>query len=67
MIAPLTTAQRQARYRENQRLQGLVRLTAYLTEVQREKYHRLGGEAWLRKMLERVTEVESVLHGLEGR
>ena len=46
-----TTAQRQQAFKEAQRAAGMVRLEAYITAEQREKFRVLGGDEWLRKKI----------------
>jgi hypothetical protein len=49
-----TTAQRQRAYKESMKEAGYVRLEAYVTREQREKYRQLGGDEWLRKAIDRA-------------
>jgi predicted Holliday junction resolvase-like endonuclease len=46
-----TTAQRQQAFKEAQRKAGYVRLEAYVTKEQREKFRAIGGDEWLRKKI----------------
>ena len=46
-----TTAQRQQAYKAAQKAAGLVRLEAYITAEQRDKFRVLGGDEWLRKKI----------------
>jgi hypothetical protein len=49
-----TSAQRQQAYKAAQRAAGMVRLEAYVTLEQREKFRDLGGDEWLRKAIDRA-------------
>jgi hypothetical protein len=49
-----TVAQRQRAYKAAQREAGLVRLEAYVTREQREKFRAIGGDEWLRKAINRA-------------
>ena len=51
-----TTAQRQKAFKEAKRASGLVRLEAYISAEQREKFRALGGDAWLRKKIDAVKD-----------
>jgi predicted Holliday junction resolvase-like endonuclease len=46
-----TTAQRQRAYKESMKESGYVRLEAYVTKEQRDKFRALGGDEWLRKRI----------------
>lgn len=47
-----TTAERQAEFKQAMKDAGYVRLEAYVTREQREKFRQLGGDDWLRKKIE---------------
>lgn len=47
-----TTAERQAEFKQAMKDAGYVRLEAYVTKEQREKFRQLGGDAWLRKKID---------------
>jgi transcriptional/translational regulatory protein YebC/TACO1 len=49
-----TNAQRQKAYKDAQKAAGFVRLEGYVTFAQREKLKALGGDAWLRKAIDRA-------------
>lgn len=49
---PQSTAVRQRAFKESMKEAGYVRLEAYVTKEQREKFRALGGDAWLRKKIE---------------
>lgn len=49
-----TTAERQADFKQAMRDAGYVRLEAYVTKEQREKFRRLGGDDWLRDRISRA-------------
>ena len=51
---PQTTAERQRAFKEAMREAGYVRLEAYVTKEQREKFRQLGGDDWLRKQIEKA-------------
>lgn len=55
-ISPMaqTVAQRQRAYKESMKEAGYVRLEAYVTKEQREKFRQLGGDEWLRKRIDRA-------------
>lgn len=36
-----------------------VRVNTSMTEAQRDKFHRLGGSEWLRRMIDQAKEPES--------
>ena len=46
-----TTAQRQKAFKDAQRAAGLVRLEAYVTPQQRDKYKAIGATEWLQKRI----------------
>jgi hypothetical protein len=47
-----TTAERQKAFKAAQKAAGLVRLEAYVTKEQRDKFRALGGDSWLRKKID---------------
>lgn len=47
----LSTAERQRAFKEAMKQAGFVRLEAYVTKEQREKFRALGGDEWLRKKI----------------
>jgi hypothetical protein len=47
-----TTAERQKAFKDAQKAAGLVRLEAYVTKEQRDKFRALGGDSWLRKKID---------------
>lgn len=47
-----TTAERQAEFKQSMKEAGYVRLEAYVTREQREKFRQLGGDEWLRKKID---------------
>jgi hypothetical protein len=49
-----STAQRQRAYKQSMKEAGYVRLDAYVTKDQREKFRDLGGDEWLRKAIDRA-------------
>jgi hypothetical protein len=49
-----TPAERQAEFKQAMKEAGFVRLEAYVTREQREKFRQLGGDAWLRERIERA-------------
>lgn len=53
---PQSTAERQRAFKEAMKEAGYVRLEAYVTREQREKFRRLGGDEWLRKKIEQAKE-----------
>lgn len=57
-IAPMpkTLAERQADFKQAMKEAGFVRLEAYVTQEQREKFRRLGGDEWLRKKIDGAKE-----------
>ena len=54
MAPPQSTAERQKAFKEAQRAAGMVRLEAYVTEEQREKFRAIGGDEWLRKKIDKA-------------
>lgn len=46
-----TPAERQRAFKESMKESGFVRLEAYVTKEQREKFRALGGDEWLRKKI----------------
>lgn len=50
-----TTAERQADFKQAMKDAGYVRLEAYVTKEQREKFRALGGDEWLRKKIDKAT------------
>lgn len=44
-----TVAERQRSFKKAMREAGYVRLEAYVSRDQRDKFRRLGGDEWLRK------------------
>lgn len=55
---PQSTAERQRAFKEAMKEAGYVRLEAYVTREQREKFRRLGGDEWLRKKIEQAKETD---------
>ena len=53
---PKTPAERQADFKQAMKDAGYVRLEAYVTREQREKFRALGGDAWLRKRIDAAKE-----------
>jgi|GEM_PF-3840919 len=53
---PKTPAERQAEFKQAMKEAGFVRLEAYVTKEQREKFRQLGGDAWLREKINRAKE-----------
>lgn len=51
---PQSVADRQRAFKESMKEAGFVRLEAYVTKEQREKFRRLGGDEWLRKKIEQA-------------
>jgi hypothetical protein len=51
-----TVAERQKEFKEAQAAAGMVRLEAWVTKEQREKFRRLGGDEWLRKKIDATKE-----------
>jgi hypothetical protein len=49
---PKTPAERQAEFKRAMKEAGYVRLEAYVTLEQREKFRQLGGDEWLRKKID---------------
>jgi hypothetical protein len=47
-----TTAERQKAFKAAQKAAGFVRLEAYVTKDQREAFRGLGGDTWLRMVLD---------------
>jgi hypothetical protein len=47
-----STADRQRAFKESMKEAGFVRLEAYVTKEQREKFRALGGDEWLRKKID---------------
>lgn len=47
-----TTAERQRAFKAAQRAAGYVRLEAYVTREQRDKFIALGGGEWLREQID---------------
>lgn len=47
-----SVADRQRAFKESMKEAGFVRLEAYVTKEQREKFRALGGDAWLRKKID---------------
>lgn len=47
-----TNAERQQAFKAAQKEAGYVRLEAYVTKDQRDKFRALGGDAWLRKKID---------------
>lgn len=52
VVSAKTTADRQRAFKESMKEAGYVRLEAYVTKEQREKFRALGGDAWLRKKID---------------
>lgn len=46
-----TTAERQAEFKQAMKDAGFVRLEAYVTPEEREKFRQIGGDVWLRKKI----------------
>jgi hypothetical protein len=53
-VMPKSLAQRQAEFKAAQKAAGLVRLEAYVTKEQRDKFRALGGDPWLRKKIDQA-------------
>lgn len=53
---PLSTAERQKAFKDAMKEAGYVRLEAYVTKEQREKFRALGGDGWLRKKINSAKE-----------
>lgn len=49
-----TNAQRQQAFKAAQKEAGYVRLEAYVTKEQRDKFRALGGDSWLRALIDRA-------------
>jgi hypothetical protein len=49
---PQSTAERQRAFKEAMKEAGFVRLEAYVTREQREKFRQIGGDDWLRKKID---------------
>lgn len=49
---PQSTAERQKAFKDGMKAAGYVKLEAYVTREQREKFRALGGDAWLRKKID---------------
>lgn len=47
-----TIAQRQKAFKDSMREAGYVRLEAWVTLEQREKFRQIGGDEWLRKKID---------------
>lgn len=47
-----TTAQRQQAFKQAMAEAGYVRLEAWVTREQREKFRQIGGDDWLRKKID---------------
>lgn len=47
-----STADRQRAFKESMKQAGFVRLEAYVTKEQRDKFRALGGDEWLRKKID---------------
>lgn len=47
-----SVSERQRTFKQSQRELGMVRLEAYVTADQRQKYRELGGDEWLRKQID---------------
>jgi hypothetical protein len=47
-----TTAERQRAFKAAMKKAGYVKLEAWVTLEQREKFRRLGGDVWLRKKVD---------------
>lgn len=48
----LTNAQRQKAFKESMKAAGYVKLEAYVTKEQRQKFRELGGDEWLQKKID---------------
>jgi hypothetical protein len=51
MHAPQSTAERQKAFKGAMKQAGMVRLEAWVTREQRDKFRQLGGDEWLRKRI----------------
>jgi hypothetical protein len=51
---PQSPAERQKAFKESMKQAGMVRLEAWVTKEQREKFRQLGGDAWLRERIKRA-------------
>lgn len=51
-----STADRQRAFKQSMKDAGYVRLEAYVTKEQREKFRQLGGDEWLRKKIEQAKQ-----------
>lgn len=49
---PQTVAERQRAFKASQKAAGLVKVEAWVTLEQREKFRELGGDEWLRKRID---------------
>ena len=47
-----STAERQKAFKDGMKAAGYVKLEAYVTKEQREKFVQLGGAAWLQKKID---------------
>lgn len=54
-----STAERQRAFKQAMKDAGYVRLEAYVTREQREKFRQLGGDEWLRKKIDGAKPKES--------
>lgn len=54
-----TSAQRQQAFKQSMKAAGYVRLEAYVTLEQREKFRALGGDKWLRKRIDAAKQPEA--------
>lgn len=53
-----TLAQRQSDFRQSMKDSGYVKLEAWVTKEQRDKYRKIGGDEWLRKKINAAKEKE---------
>lgn len=49
---PQSTAERQKAFKDAMKAAGYVKLEAYVTKAQRQKFRELGGDAWLQKKID---------------
>jgi hypothetical protein len=47
-----TTAERQADFKRSMKEAGYVKLEAWVTKEQRDKFRQIGGDEWLRKRID---------------
>jgi hypothetical protein len=54
-----TTAERQADFKRSMKEAGYVKLEAWVTKEQREKFRAIGGDEWLRKKINAAKETNA--------